>query len=108
MTFSNYKNNNTYKVLRTVPIGAITFISDLYAGGISDKKLTRRSGILQLLESGETYGRQGFQHTGQSNTPWCKVKHAIIFEGKSQLTPQGMVETRRIASARMHVERAME
>ena len=55
MTFSNYKNSNTYKVLVEIsPAGAITFISDLYAGAISDKELTKESGILQLLEIGDT------------------------------------------------------
>ena len=32
----------------------MTFISDLYPGSISDKELTRRSGILDLLEGGDS------------------------------------------------------
>ena len=43
VTFSNYKNSNT--LIGISPVGAITFISDLYAGGISGKELTK-SGIL--------------------------------------------------------------
>ena len=51
LTFSNYKNHNTYEGLIGIsPSGAITFISNLYPGSISDKELTRRSGILDLLE----------------------------------------------------------
>ena len=44
MTFSSYKNHNTFK-----PLG-ITFISSLYPGSISDQQLTKKSGLLDLLE----------------------------------------------------------
>ena len=36
------------------PHGAITFLSALYTGSISDKEITRVSGILDLLEPGDT------------------------------------------------------
>ena len=51
-TFSNYKNNNTLD--RNSPSGAITFVSSLFSGSISDKELTRYSGILELLEKGDS------------------------------------------------------
>ena len=51
MTFSSYKNDNTYKALVRISLdGAITFVSLLYPGCISDKALTRKSGVLDLLE----------------------------------------------------------
>ena len=54
-TYSSYKNHNAYKgLIRISPSGAVTFISDLYPGSISDKELTRRSGILDLLEEGDS------------------------------------------------------
>ncbi|GFN87528.1 THAP domain-containing protein 2 [Plakobranchus ocellatus] len=54
-SFSNYKNNNTLKALIGIaPSGAISFISDLWLGGISDQYLTRRSGLLEKLEAGDT------------------------------------------------------
>ena len=47
MTFSSYKNNNTYKALIGIsPDSVITFVSSLYLGSISDKELTRRCGII--------------------------------------------------------------
>ena len=54
LTFSHYKNHNTLKALIGItPSGAISFISDLYGGNISDKKLTQMSGLLNLLEPGD-------------------------------------------------------
>ena len=43
MSFSNYKNSNTYKGLVGIsPEGVITFVSLLFPGSISDKELTRQ------------------------------------------------------------------
>lgn len=54
-TFSNYKNTKTYKALVGIsPSGGITFVSKLYAGSISDKELTRNSGILDMLETSDS------------------------------------------------------
>ena len=55
LTFSNYKNHNTYKALIAIsPSGAISFVSDLFGGNISDKELTSRCGLLDLLEDGDS------------------------------------------------------
>ena len=55
MTFSNYKNSNTYKSLVGIsPEGVITFVSSLFPGSISEKELIRQSGILDLLEPGDS------------------------------------------------------
>ena len=49
-TFSIYKYHNTYKGLIGIsPSGAVTFVSKLYHGSISDKELTHQSGLLDLL-----------------------------------------------------------
>ncbi len=51
MTFSSYKNHNTFKALVGISTsGAITFVSKLFPDCISDKELTRCSGLLDLLE----------------------------------------------------------
>ena len=53
--YSTYKSNTTLEGLVGIaPHGAITFISSLYTGGISDKEITRCSGILDLLENGDS------------------------------------------------------
>jgi hypothetical protein len=54
-TFLRYKNHNTFKALIDIsPFGATTFVSKLYPGNISDKELTRPSGLLDLLEHGDS------------------------------------------------------
>lgn len=47
--FSAYKNHTTLKGLVGIsPSGAITFISQLYTGSISDRETVERSGMLDL------------------------------------------------------------
>ena len=56
-TWSSYKNRNTFKLLLGInPAGAITFVSELYGGSVSDNELTLSCGILDQLEPGD--GRQ--------------------------------------------------
>ena len=51
LTFSSYKNHNTYKGLIGIsPTGAVIFVFDLYLGS---KELTNRSGLLDMLEKGD-------------------------------------------------------
>jgi len=53
--FSSYKNTTTAEgLLGIAPSGAPVFISDPYSGSISDKDITKQSGILELLVKGET------------------------------------------------------
>ena len=110
LTFSNYKNHNTYKGLVGIsPSGSVIFISDLFPGSISDKELTRRSGLLNLLESGDSImADRGFDIQEDLNLLGVKLNIPPFLKGKPQLNPKELVETRRIASLRIHVERAME
>lgn len=50
-TWSNYKHHNTMKFLvGCTPNGAISFVSELYMGSISDVQLTSVSGLLDKLK----------------------------------------------------------
>ncbi|XP_065067516.1 uncharacterized protein LOC135693070 [Rhopilema esculentum] len=107
-TYSNYKHCNTAKgLLGIAPSGAVTFVSHLYAGRCSDKAVTRDCGILNLLEAGDTImADKGFNieddlppQTGLNIPPFLKEKASLTLEEET--------ETRRIASLRVHVERAI-
>ena len=53
--YSSYKSSTTLKgLIGITPYGAISFVSCLFSGGISDKEITRCSGILDLLEQGDS------------------------------------------------------
>ena len=51
-TFSLYKNHNT--LIGITPSGVISFVSRLCGGSVSDLVLTVKSGILDLLEPGDS------------------------------------------------------
>ena len=109
MTYSSYKSHNTYKTLIGIsPGGAVTFVSKLFPGSISDKELTRKSGLLELLERGDSVmADRGFDIQDYLTPIGVKVNIPPFLNGKPQFDPQELVETRRIASLRIHVERAM-
>ena len=110
ITFSNNKNHNTYKGLIGIsPSGTVTFISDLYFGSISDKELTRRCGFLNLLEPGDSVmADRGFDIKDDLDILGVKLNIPPFLRGKQQLDEKELIETRRIATLRIHVERAME
>ena len=110
MTFSSYKNKNTYKVLIGIsPGGVVIFVSSLYPGSISDKELTKKSGLLHLLESGDSVmAGRGFDIQDELTPLGVRLNIPPFLKGKTQLKKEELVETRRIASLRIHVERAIE
>lgn len=55
-TWSNYKHHNTMKFLvGCTPNGAVSFVSQLYAGSVSDVQLTSISGLLDKLKASLTF-----------------------------------------------------
>ncbi|XP_041953724.1 uncharacterized protein LOC121713279 [Alosa sapidissima] len=51
--FSTYKSHTTFKALiGMAPHGAVTFVSGLYAGSMSDREIFKQSGIVKLLKPG--------------------------------------------------------
>ena len=108
-TFSSYKHHNTAKGLVGIaPSGAVTFVSELYAGRSSDQKITKHCGILNLLENGDSLmADRGFDI--EEDLP-ANVSLNIppFLNGKPQLILKEELQTRGIASVRVHVERAIE
>lgn len=108
LMYSNYKSHMTYKALLGIsPSGVITFSSDLWAGSVSDKQLTLRSGLLDLCEKGDAImADKGFL-ISDLTTP-REIKLIIPPLKYQRFNRRQVEETRRIANLRIDVERAME
>jgi len=107
--FSSYKNHVTLKGLVGIsPSGAITFMSQLYTGSISDREIVLRSGLLsQAFDDGDSVmADKGFQI--QDILPLAVSLNIPPFlGGNSQMSAEDVVRTQQIASVRIHVERAI-
>ena len=105
--FQHIKNHNTAKALAGItPSGAFSFISPLFGGSISDRELVLRSGLLDKLEAGDAV----MADKGFNIADILEVKGIALNipprKSTEQFNDLELVETRRIASLRIHVERA--
>ena len=74
-----------------------------------DKLLTPRSVLLELLETGDcVMADHGFDIPDDLTPLGVKVNIPPFLKGKQQFQSHEPVESRRIASLCIHVERAME
>lgn len=107
--YSSYKSNTTLKgLLGIAPHGAVTFVSSLYTGSISDKEITRCSGILDLLEPRDSVmADKGFDIEALLNTHGVGLNIPPFLQARGQFTMEQVVETKTIAKLRIHVERAI-
>uniref|UniRef100_A0A3Q2V8Z9 DDE Tnp4 domain-containing protein n=1 Tax=Haplochromis burtoni TaxID=8153 RepID=A0A3Q2V8Z9_HAPBU len=96
--YSQYKGWTTLKALIGVaPNGVITFVSNLYGGGASDKAIIADYGVLQHLLSGDmVIADKGF-------TIWD-----ILPDGVSLNIPPFLTNGHKISCARIHVERSIQ
>ena len=104
--FSSYKRHNPVKYfIGITPQGTVSYISDGWGGRVSDKHLTENSGILEKLHPGDVIlADRGFDIMGF----YCaQISIPAFTKGKKQLTGIEVEQTRRIANARIHVERVI-
>ena len=108
-TYSNYKSKNTAKFLVAIaPNGYIMFISKAYGGRASDNFISKSSGFLNyLLPGDEVMADRGFTIGEELCARQVKLNIPAFMKGRSQLSAQETIESRRIASVRIHVERAI-
>ena len=110
VTWSSYKNRNTFKALIGItPGGAISYVSPLFSGSVSDKKVTCSSGFMDLLQPGDSIMADKGFNIADICEKYSVVLNIPPYLGKdSQLQERDRIETRRIASLSVHVERAMQ
>lgn len=101
--FSNYKSHCTFKALvGMAPHGAITFVSTLYAGSISDRELFKQSGIINLLTPDMAIMvDKGF--IIDSLVP-CKIHRPVFLTKGKQMSADEVRHTQSVARLRVHVE----
>lgn len=106
--FSQYKSRTTLKCLIGVtPAGATSFVSALYAGSISDKQITKVSGLMDLLEAGDVVmADKGFLIQDLLDAKQCSLVIPHFLSSKEQFTAAEAEENKIIATLRVHVERA--
>lgn len=106
--FSNYKHHTTLKGLIGISQGgAVTFISQLYTGSISDREIVVRSGLLDLpfQEGDSVMTDKGF--TIEDLLPLGVSLNIPPFLGSSsQMPARDVIRTQEIASLRIHVEQS--
>ena len=110
VTWSSYKNRNTLKALVGItPGGAISFLSPLYGGSLCDREITSSSKIMELLDAGDSImADKGFVIEDLCQEKGVHLNIPPFIRNDAQLTDAELIQTRRIASLRIHVERAME
>ena len=109
-TFSSYKHSNTFKCpIAVTPNGGACFVSDLFEGDIDDVQIFKDCGILKYLNPGDVVmADRGFTVRELLNPRQVTLKIPSFLKGRSSLTAAEELETRRIAKARIHVERFNE
>jgi len=92
------------------PNGATSFISPVFVGPITDYQLTSSSGFLEILKDKPgipIMADRGFTIKDILQKINVDLNLPAFMEGRIQLPPEQVQEDRKIASLRIHVERAM-
>jgi len=116
--YSDYKSATTLKALVGIDArGSFTFISMLYSGSISDKEITKASGLLEMLQQLLDCGRlrpgdgvmvdKGFLIKDEIEKLGLRLYIPPFAPGAGQMSAGDVALTKKIASHRVHVERAI-
>jgi hypothetical protein len=107
--YSHYKGTTTLKFMIGVsPAGVIIYVSPLYGGRASDKAIFEKSGILDKLTPyvDEIMVDKGFLIQDLCEGYGIKIVRPPFLKNKKQFSYAEAIINAKIASARVHVERA--
>lgn len=107
--FSSYKHHTTIKFLVGItPSGVISFVSDGWSGRTSDKEITEKSGLINLLERGDSVmADKGFTISDLLEKRGCSLNIPPFLGALGQFSTEQVFKTREIAELRIHVERSI-
>ena len=107
--FSSYKNRVTLKGLVGIALsGAITFISQLYTGSISDREIVMWSGFLsKKFENGDTVMADKGLQIADIVPLGVTLNIPPFLRRNTQISAEDVVQTQQIAGLRIHVETAI-
>ena len=109
LTWSDYKKHNTAKYLIGIaPNGMISFLSVGWGGRTSDKRIVNESGFLDLVDPGDVIlADRGFTINSELLMRHAKLEIPPPSSGWEQQTAEDVAKTKKVANARIHVERAI-
>ncbi len=108
--WSSYKNKNTLKVLVGIsPKGAVTYISSVYGGSVSDRQIVERSDLATaqglFCEGDGIMCDKGFTIKDLFCNKGVSVNTPTFLKGMTQLSAEKVASDQKISSKRVHVER---
>ncbi|XP_064461896.1 uncharacterized protein LOC135372128 [Ornithodoros turicata] len=109
--YSFYKSTQTVKYMIGVsPAGLITYISKGYGGRASDKAIFEQSGLVHSLTPGidQIMVDKGFLIEDICTNHSIKLVRPPFLRQKQQFSKEEALQTKKIAAARVHVERAIQ
>ncbi|XP_040064275.2 uncharacterized protein LOC120838419 [Ixodes scapularis] len=110
-TYFHYKKGHTIKYMVGVsPGGLVTYVSSGYGGRASDKAIFDQSGLVDMLLPGIDHIMvdKGFLIDSTCETRLIAVVRPPFLHAKKQLSKGEALATKRIAAARVHVERVTQ
>lgn len=109
--YSNYKGRETYKgLIGITPSGALSFISQLYPGSLSDREIVERSGLLNpefFCKGDEIMADKGFEIRDLTDKLGVKLNLPAFLGSREQVEIDEVINNQKIASVRIHVERCI-
>ncbi|CAG5055652.1 unnamed protein product [Parnassius apollo] len=107
VTFSSYKHKNTVKaMIGATPGGLISYVSECYGGSVSDRQIIERSKLINVCDSGDSImADRGFNVQDIFASRDITINIPMFLKGKTQLPGVRIIQDRKLASKRVHIER---